>query len=152
MGGHSHSHAPEPATPHRIDPLGPPESEWLHAHLDAAVEAGVDVDDVQTIGALFVAERAAWWAAPEAERPDANTAVNVVGIAFGEYVRRSYGLEWVVAVTDDGSEPALRRPAHDVLLYPVHLVAQKWTARSSGTIPQLAADLRSSYGAVLSGS
>ncbi len=104
------------------------ERDWI-ASLTAPL-AGVAADP-QRLSDHFEAQRAAWFALPDAERPDPNPVINAAGAALGDLLARAFGLRWVVATDEYGTEAAVYREANEVLLYPMNLVAKRWTPEPS---------------------
>lgn len=100
------------------------ERDWI-ASLTAPL-AGV-ADDPRGLSDRFEAERAGWFALPEGERPDPNPLVNAFGASLGTYLAGRLGLRWVVAADEYGTEAAVYRERDEVLLYPMNVVAKRWT-------------------------
>ena len=100
------------------------ERDWI-ASLTAPL-AGVAADP-QQLSDHFEAQRAAWFALPDAERPDPHPLINATGAALGDLLAAGLGLRWVVATDEYGTEAAVYREANEVLLYPMNLVAKRWT-------------------------
>lgn len=67
--------------------------------------------------------------------------VTAVGTAFGEHVRRSTGLAWVVATDEHGTELALHADPGHVLVHPSDAVGKRLRAGEPGVLPDLHAQL-----------
>jgi hypothetical protein len=123
----------------RIEDLSSSETGWVQENLAALAEAGVQLGDMAELGAFFDAQLTSWMAAPQEERGDPNPFINLIGLGFGEYLRRECGLRWVLATDSQGSEIAIHGEAGDVIMYPTNMVAKRWVARECGVLPELAA-------------
>lgn len=113
------------------------ECDWLQTQLDALplfVEAFSPADAGQPV-TLQVLDRvfAAWLAQDSGDNAEANAAINVVGIRFGQFLVDGAGFRWVIAADKAGSDLAvLALPGRgDVLIYPANFVAKRWEQRQS---------------------
>lgn len=105
-----------------------PGSAGASAAMTAAGERGLPT--LRSIATLTDA----WFDNTAPDRLDINGVVNAVGIVFGEHVRLSTGLSWVIATDDDGHELALHGNPGEMLIYPQNLVAKRFVAGTRGFV------------------
>jgi hypothetical protein len=125
----------------RIEDLSSSETAWVQENLTVLAEAEVPLSDMASLGEFFDAQLTSWLAAPQVERSDPNPVINLIGLGFGEYIRRECGMRWVLATDNHGSEIAIHRETGNVIMYPTNMVAKRWVAQERGAIPGLAAAL-----------
>jgi Domain of unknown function (DUF3806) len=124
----------------QISELNDSEREWLGAHLRVAKSvadayAGADAESPLTPALLDAAWNA--WIPTAAQDPEmANTIVNAIGAAFGQFLADSDGFRWVVASDEHGTEMAIiaLEGTADVILYPMNLVAKRYESGEQGFI------------------
>lgn len=119
----------------RIEPLNEAEQAWVRDELDNArrlvllhcPDAG---DDPLTPRILDRTFKAAYESAPASDADYANATINAVGIAFGQYLVDTLGLEWCAVFDDQGQELAVvGLPGKaNTLVFPPNLVAKRWFA------------------------
>jgi hypothetical protein len=121
----------------RIDSLTDDERAWIATHLEAArkfVDAysPEDAEEPLTLGALDRAF-AAWLDSDVTDPEQVNSAINVVGAAFGDSLVKGLGLRWVIVTDAGGSELAVHGlPGQgDVLVFPQNFVAKRWEKRET---------------------
>src|SRR5689334_12954724 len=90
-----------------VDPLGDVERGRITAALEALAAEGVDVDDLDSLGAGLDRAYAAWSAAPEDDRPDHAAIVERYAVGIGEYLDRNTDLDWQVVTDVFGTDLAL---------------------------------------------
>jgi hypothetical protein len=124
----------------RIDSPTDKESQWIAAQLEGVglfVEAFSPDDAGQPI-TLQALDRAfaAWLTTNETDQTMVNSAINVIGIAFGQTLVDGIGFQWVIATDEQGSDLAVHglQGKGDVLVYPANFVAKRWERRESGFI------------------
>lgn len=125
----AHALAPRP----EVAPLNPAELVFLAQHRELV--AGLCGGSVapEALGALYDRVLVTWAATPADDRTDAGQLVRAFGIALGDLVvALSPGTAWVSSTDDAGTELALAHPGVDVLVYPVGVVARRWSAGETG--------------------
>ncbi|GLZ41766.1 DUF3806 domain-containing protein [Actinokineospora sp. NBRC 105648] len=110
----------------------------MSATLVALGDLGVDVADVEQLGALYDSQLGEWGVGGEHFGLDPNPTINLIGIGLGEHLVRRCGLRWVVATDEQGAEIAVHGAPGDVLIYPTNVVAKRWVARERGFLPGFA--------------
>jgi hypothetical protein len=126
------------ADPPVLEPLTSAEVDWLRTTIAELWEQDVRAGDIEDLGRHYDELLTAWLRLREADRPDPNGIINQIGLAFGQYVADHAHLEWRVATDANGTEIALHRVRGDVLVYPTNLVAKRWVAEETRTLPALA--------------
>jgi hypothetical protein len=65
---------------------------------------------------------------------DPNPVINAIGLAFGQWLVDSLGMQWTVVSDDTGTDMGVGygHPANRVLVFPTHLVAKRVQARETG--------------------
>jgi Domain of unknown function (DUF3806) len=109
----------------------------------AAVEAeGVDVDDVESIGAGLDRAYVTWQSAPESERPDHAAVVERYALAIGEHLHRHTDLDWQLVTDVFGTDLALTEGFKaSFVVVPHNLVAGRWMRGETGWIPPVVGHL-----------
>ena len=120
----------------RIESLTDKEQSWVRTQLEGAgkfVDAfsPEDADDPLTLAALDRAF-AAWLETDVTDTGQINAAVNVVGVAFGQFLVKGLGLRWVIVTDEKATELAVHGlPGKgDVLVFPQNFVAKRWESRA----------------------
>jgi hypothetical protein len=137
--------------PARVDALTETEVRWVETQLAAAADlAHAYTGASEPLPSLdrMAATLQAWRSRPEPRDPDVNAVVNALGIAFGEHVRRSTGLGWVIAADDQGTDLALHGQPGDILIYPANAVAKRIVAGEDDFFSPLHASMCESVAAV----
>lgn len=120
-----------------IEPLRDDEVAWVRSTIAELVEQGVRTDDLDDLGRYYDEMVAGWHRLKESDRPDPDAVIRRIGLALGQYVADRTGLEWRVAIDDQGTEIALYRERGEVLVHPTRLVATRWVAREERVLPGL---------------
>jgi hypothetical protein len=132
---------PEQPLPDRpvSKPLGEAERERIAAALHNAAAAGVDVDDLDSIGSHYdeAYRRAA--ADPGALSPD--SVVETYAVAIGEHLARHSAREWAVVTDVFGTDLGLVAARADTVVVPHNLVGARWMRRETGWIPPVVSHL-----------
>jgi Domain of unknown function (DUF3806) len=139
----------------KIEPINEKEKAWIKTQLESASKfvegfSSVDCGQSLTLAALDRAF-AAWVASDPTDVDLINAIINYVGIAFGQILADSIGLEWVIATDDHGSDLAVHGLPEkgDVLIYPSNFVAKRWKRRETNFLVeahrQIARDVRAVF-------
>ena len=112
--------------------------EWF----DDADEAGIDIDDADSIQAAYEAYFDRVLQTPPADRADPTNTLTMIGIALGEHLVRTTPLEWRVAADSQGTDLAVYNPADGEVFFPVDPVASRWAQRDRGWLADLVGQLR----------
>lgn len=109
----------------------------------AAVEAeGVDIDDVESIGAGLDRAHLAWRASSEQDRLDHASIVERYALAIGEHLRRHTDLDWQVVTDVFGTDLALTEGFKgSFVVVPHNLVAGRWMRGETGWVPAVVGHL-----------
>ena len=116
------------------------------ARIDAALEAlaaeGVDVDDLDSLGAGLDAAYRRWESAPEDSRPDHAAIVERYALGIGEHLNRHTDLDWQVVTDVFGTDLALTEGFKGTfVVVPHNLVAGRWMRGETGWIPAVVGHL-----------
>jgi hypothetical protein len=110
------------------------ERDWIVLNLAVTRELIADfnggVSDIQP--SLLDSTFAAWLSLHEPDTEDPNPVINAFGIAFGQYLVEQLQLSWTVASDKHGTEMAVHGQPGNILVYPLNLVAKRYTARETG--------------------
>src|SRR3954463_11862911 len=98
--------APDAPAP-ELEPLTEAEIQWVRTTVAALGEQEVRSHDIDDLGRHYDELLGGWLRIRESDRPDPNTVITQIGLAFGQYVVDQVGLEWVVATGARGTEIAL---------------------------------------------
>jgi hypothetical protein len=113
------------------------ELQWIAGNVAAArdvvIASGVSLADREAVtpGALDAAW-AAWLAQWRSGEEDPNPAVNMFGLALGQYLVDHLGLSWKVVQDQHGTEIAVHGQPGDILVFPPNLVAKRLESRTTG--------------------
>ena len=131
---------PPPVRHPEVEALRDDEADWVQTTVAALAEQDVKDGDIDDLGRHYDELLTGWLRLREADRPDPDTVINQIGLAFGQYVADRTGLSWGVATDPHGVTIVLHRPdgTGRVLLYPTHLVAERWRAHETRILPALA--------------
>jgi hypothetical protein len=116
------------------------------ARIDEAVTAlqadGVDLDDVESIGAALDAAYQAWESAPLGSRPDHAAVVERFAIAIGAHLDRHTDLDWQLVTDVFGTDLALTEGFKGrFVVVPHNLVAGRWMRGETGWVPAVVGHL-----------
>jgi len=110
------------------------ERDWIVLNLAVTRELIADfnggVSDIQP--SLLDSTFASWLSLHEPDTEDPNPVINAFGIAFGQYLVEQLQLSWTVASDKHGTEMAVHGQPGNILVYPLNLVAKRYTARETG--------------------
>ncbi len=112
------------------------ERDRITAGLQRVEEQGVDVDDLESIGAGLDAARQRSLtdpADPGAEGPD--MIVETFGIAIGEYLARHSARDWAVVTDVFGTDLGLVSARADSVIVPQNLIGVRWMRGEIGWVP-----------------
>jgi hypothetical protein len=78
-----------------------------------------------------------WQSGKSSEAP--NTVVNCIGLAFGQWLVKSLGMEWTVVTDASGTDIGVSYgpPESQVLVFPTHAVAKRLETRETGFLQEL---------------
>jgi hypothetical protein len=130
--------APAESASPTLEPLTVAEVDWVRSSIAGLAEQDVRLGDIDDLGRHYDEMLNTWLRLPDGRRTDPNAIINQIGLAFGQYVGDQARLDWVVATDDHGTEIALHRERGNVLIYPVDLISQRWTAHEQHVLPALA--------------
>ncbi|QGN58602.1 DUF3806 domain-containing protein [Nostocoides sp. HKS02] len=119
-----------------VDPLGDAEQARIARALEELAAAGVDVDDLDSLGAALDREYAAWSAAPEDHRPDHAAVVERYAIGIGEHLDRHTDLDWQVVTDVFGTDLSVTEGFKgSFVVVPHNLVAGRWMRGETDWLP-----------------
>ena len=122
--------------------IGPQEQARIAAALDAVREEGVDVDDVESIGAGLDRAYRAWSEGAEGSRPDHAAVVERYALAIGEHLNRHTDLDWQVVTDVFGTDLSLTEGFKGTfVVVPHNLVAGRWMRGETGWVPAVVGHL-----------
>lgn len=124
-----------------IRPLDRQAQRALTGWLGDAQVAGIDIDDLESIGAAYDDYVHQVLLLPAAERPDPTPTLTTIAMAMGEHLQRNSSLQWRVAGDAQGTDLALASADDLGVLYPIDPVAQAWSGRQRGWLPVFAREL-----------
>jgi len=129
-----------------VRPLDRQAQRALTGWLGDARAAGIDIDDVESIGAAYDDYVHEVFLTPAAERPDPTSKLTMIAMAMGEHLRRNSTLQWRVAGDAQGTDLALASADDLGVLYPIDPVAQAWSQRQRGWLPVFVRELMRNIG------
>jgi hypothetical protein len=109
---------------------------WIEGVLAALEAEGVDVDDLESVGAGFDRALAHW---VSSRGDDHDEIVQRYAVAVGEHLHRRTDLAWEVATDVFGTDLAV--VSGDFVVVPANLVAVRWMRRETGWVPQVVGHL-----------
>jgi hypothetical protein len=124
-----------------IRPLDRAAQRALSGWLGDAQAAGVDVADLESIGAAYDDYVHQVLLTPAAERVDPTPTLTMIAMAMGEHLQRNSSLQWRIAGDAQGTDLALASADDLGVLYPIDPVAQAWEQRQRGWLPVFAREL-----------
>ena len=102
----------------------------------AALEsAGVDVTDLEALGAAYDAALTAWHDARPKDREDERELLERFAIAIGEHLHRTTDLSWSRVTDAFGTDLAVAGGKDDFVVVPSNLVAVRWMNGETGWLP-----------------
>jgi hypothetical protein len=122
-------------------PLGEAERGRLDAALAHAAEAGVDVDDLASIGTHYDDAYRRWAASGGADGDGSDVIVDTFATAIGEHLARHSAREWAVVTDVFGTDIGLVAARADTVVVPHNLVGARWMRGETGWIPGVVAHL-----------
>ena len=116
------------------NPVGDDERARIAAALERAEAAGVDIDDVESIGAHYDEAYRRFAADPDgADGPD--VVVDTFAMAIGEHLARRSARDWAVVTDVFGTDLGLVAARADTVIVPHNLVGARWMRGETGWIP-----------------
>lgn len=104
--------------------------------LRVLADQGVNVDDLESLGAGFDRELTGWRDVSKRKRPDHDGIVEAYGIGIGEHLTRATDLRWRVVTDVFGTDLAVADQREgDFVVVPHNLVAARWMRAETGWIP-----------------
>jgi hypothetical protein len=124
-----------PLTP-LVEPVPETELARIAAALGELEAAGVDVDDLESLGAALDASFAEWASAPEQDREPHDRIIERFALGIGEHLHRHTDLDWQVVTDAFGTDLAVADGMRgDFVVVPLNLVAVRWLRREQGWVP-----------------
>ncbi len=112
----------------------------IEAGVQRLVELGVDVDDIDSIGAAYDAALTRSRADSSSDGgPD--TIVDTFAIAIGEHLARHSAREWAVVTDVFGTDLGLVAAQADTVIVPHNLVGARWMRGETGWVPRVVSHL-----------
>lgn len=122
--------------------LGDQERARIAAALAALAAAGVDVGDLDAMGAAYDAAFAAWRDTAKRKRENHDLIVEQFAIGLGEHLTRHTDLRWRVVTDVFGTDLAIADQREgDFVVVPGNLVASRWMRGETGWLPGVARHL-----------
>jgi hypothetical protein len=122
-------------------PLGEAERGRLDAALAHAARAGVDVDDLDSIGAHYDDAYRRWAASGGTDGEGSDVIVDTYATAIGEHLARHSAREWAVVTDVFGTDVGLVAARADTVVVPHNLVGARWMRAETGWIPGVVSHL-----------
>jgi len=116
------------------NPIGEEERRRIAAALERAETAGVDIDDVETIGAHYD-EAYRSFAADKAGAEGPDVVVDTFAMAIGEHLARHSARDWAVVTDVFGTDLGLVAARADTVIVPHNLVGARWMRGETGWVP-----------------
>ncbi len=120
-------------------PLAPAEQARIEAASGRLEDLGVDVDDLQSIGAAYDTAFSGWQA--DQVSVDSGELVELFGIAIGEHLARHSAREWAVVTDVFGTDLGLVAARAETVIVPHNIVSARWMRRERGWIPLVVSHL-----------
>ncbi|KAB7744537.1 DUF3806 domain-containing protein [Nostocoides sp. F2B08] len=111
--------------------IGPAEQARIDDALARLAAAGVDVDDVDSLGAAFDAAL---------DRGDAG-ALPDLAVGVGEHLSRHADLRWAIVTDSFGRDLGLEGLRRGLHVVPESLLSARWMRREKGWLPRAVAHL-----------
>lgn len=115
-------------------PVGPEAKRALDGLLEDARDAGVDVDDVDSIQRGYDDYLLQQLQSAPAEREDPTMFCTMIGVTIGEHLARRTDLVWRVVTDDEGTDLALSTPSENAILFPTDPVFAAWAEQEDGWV------------------
>lgn len=122
-------------------PVGAEAKRALEGFLEDARDAGVDVDDVNSIQHGYDEYLLHQLQAAPADREDPTMFCTMIGVAIGEHLARRTELVWRVVTDDEGTDLALSTPAENAILFPSDPVFAAWAEQEDGWVAEWVTNL-----------
>ena len=115
---------------------GPAEEDPIASGLEALTAAGVDVGDLESLGAGFDRDLLEWKDISRRKRPDHAGIVEMYAVGIGEHLSRTTDLRWRVVTDVFGTDLAVTDQVEgDFVVVPHNLVAARWMRGEAGWLP-----------------
>ena len=124
-----------------IERPGVEEQERIARGRAALERAGVDVDDLDALGAAYDAALPTWQDARKSEREDERELVERFAIAIGAHLHRNTDLRWSRVTDAFGTDLAVAGGRDEFVVVPSNLVAARWMNAERGWLPGVVAHL-----------
>lgn len=112
------------------------EQERVAAGIAALAAEGIEVDDLDALGAGFDRELTQWRDKSRRKRPDHDSIVEMYAIGLGEHLTRTTDLHWRVVTDVFGTDLAVvDQRVGDFVVVPHNLLASRWMRGETGWIP-----------------
>ncbi|HNQ06825.1 MAG TPA: DUF3806 domain-containing protein [Tetrasphaera sp.] len=122
--------------------LGEQERARIAAGLAALGSAGVDIADLDAMGAAYDATYAAWRDTAKRKRENHDALVEQFAIGLGEHLTRHTDLRWRIVTDVFGTDLAIADQREgDFVVVPGNLVASRWMRGETGWLPGVARHL-----------
>jgi Domain of unknown function (DUF3806) len=122
---------PEKEVHEQVGPLNEAERDWVAQHV-ATARALLRESGLQKDGELSAESLDELWVLLGSQSPeDVNTAINVVGLAFGQLMVDRFDLGWVALTDEHGTEVAVRGPSN-FTVFPTNFVAKRYERGETG--------------------
>lgn len=125
----------------RLNAVPEQEQQRIAAALAALEAEGVDVDDLDSLGAAYDAALAAWHATPKRRREDDAAVTERFAIGIGEHLARHTDLDWSLVRDAFGTDLAVAGGRDDFVVVPANLVTSRWLNGETGWLPGVVAHL-----------
>ena len=120
-----------------VEPIGEAERSRISSALEALAAEGVDVDDLDSLGAGLDAAYRAWESGSDEDaRPDHAAIVERYALGIGEHLDRNTDLDWQVVTDVFGTDLSLTEGFKgSFVVVPHNLVAGRWMRGETGWVP-----------------
>lgn len=125
----------EPVLRPVIERLGVEEQQRVAAGRAALERAGIDVDDLEALGAAYDTALTAWQGARRGDREDERELVERFAIGIGDHLQRHTDLSWSRVTDAFGTDLAVAGGKDEFVVVPGNLVAARWMNAESGWVP-----------------
>ena len=113
-------------------PLEADERARIDAALARLAEMGIDVDDIDAVGAGFDEAHRAW---QQDQSRDSAQIVDTFAVAIGEHLARHSARDWAVVTDVFGTDLGLVAARAETVVVPHNLVGSRWMRGERGWIP-----------------
>jgi hypothetical protein len=118
-----------------VDPVGADDRHRIEVALAELEAAGVDVDDLASLGAGLDSALTDWEAQPE-PRVGHETVIARFALGIGEHLHRHTDLRWGMVTDAFGTDLGVAGTGRgDFIVIPGNLVAVRWLRREQGWVP-----------------